>query len=41
MEVTQQRDTPQSFINIYQFTADGEFFQAMHITQLLKLLTSD
>ena len=38
--VTQQRDTPQS-LDIYQITAADMFFPAMHITQFLKLPTSD
>ena len=40
MGVTQQCDTPQS-LDIYQITAAGVFFAAMHTTQFFKLSTSD
>ena len=40
MGVAQQRYTPQS-LDMYQITAAGVFFPAMHITQVVKLSTSD
>ena len=36
MGVAQQRYTPQSLDMMYQITAAGVFFPAMHITQVVK-----
>lgn len=40
MGVAQQRYIPQS-LDMYQITAAGVFFPAMHITEVVKLSTSD
>ena len=42
MGVTQQGDTPQSLdIHVYQINAAGVFFPSMHLTEFVKLSTSD